>query len=33
MRREGKFLDAEWFKGEWFSTVVYALLDTERRVP
>lgn len=33
MRREGAFLDAEWFKGEWVSTVVYALLETERRAP
>lgn len=29
MRREGEFRDAEWFKGEWVSTVVYALLETE----
>ncbi len=33
MRREGEFLDAEWFKGEWVSTVVYAVLETERRAP
>ncbi|MDQ5872047.1 MAG: GNAT family N-acetyltransferase, partial [Acidobacteriota bacterium] len=33
MRREGEFLDAEWFKGEWVSTVVYALLETELRAP
>ena len=31
MRREGEFRDAEWFKGEWVSTVVYALLETESR--
>jgi RimJ/RimL family protein N-acetyltransferase len=31
MRREGEFRDAEWFKGEWTSTVLYALLETERR--
>jgi RimJ/RimL family protein N-acetyltransferase len=32
MRREGEFRDAEWFKGEWTSTVLYALLEGERRV-
>ena len=31
MRREGEFRDAEWFKGEWTTTVLYALLETERR--
>lgn len=31
MRREGEFRDAEWFKGEWTSTVLYALLEGERR--
>lgn len=29
MRREGEFVDAEWFKGEWTSTVLYALLESE----
>jgi len=33
MRREGEFRDAEWFKGEWVSTVVYAVLETELRAP
>ncbi|MEO8347708.1 MAG: GNAT family N-acetyltransferase, partial [Acidobacteriota bacterium] len=33
MRREGEFVDAEWFKGEWVSTVVYAQLETEFRAP
>ena len=31
MRREGEFRDAEWFKGEWTTTVLYALLETDRR--
>jgi aminoglycoside 6'-N-acetyltransferase len=31
MRREGEFRDAEWFKGEWTTTVLYALLESERR--
>lgn len=31
MRREGEFRDAEWFKGEWTSTVLYAVLEGERR--
>lgn len=31
MRREGEFRDAEWFKGEWTTTVLYALLETEHR--
>lgn len=29
MRREGEFRNAEWFKGEWTSTVLYALLESE----
>lgn len=29
MRREGEFRDAEWFKGEWTTTVLYALLESE----
>jgi RimJ/RimL family protein N-acetyltransferase len=35
MRREGEFRDAEWFKGEWTTTVLYALLESEspRRAP
>jgi RimJ/RimL family protein N-acetyltransferase len=31
MRREGEFREAEWFKGEWTTTVLYALLESERR--
>ena len=31
MRREGAFRDAEWFKGEWTTTVLYALLETDLR--
>lgn len=31
MRREGVFRDAEWFKGEWTTTVLYAVLETDRR--
>lgn len=31
MRREGVFRDAEWFKGEWATDVLYAVLAAERQ--
>jgi RimJ/RimL family protein N-acetyltransferase len=31
MRLEAHFVDDEWFKGEWTSTLVYAILDREWR--
>jgi RimJ/RimL family protein N-acetyltransferase len=34
-RREGRLVDADWFKGEWTTLCSYALLDREwaARVP
>jgi aminoglycoside 6'-N-acetyltransferase len=29
MRREAMFVEDEWFKGEWTSTWVYAMLASE----
>ena len=29
MRLEAHFIEDEWFKGEWSSTLVYAILDRE----
>ena len=29
MRREAEFVENEWFKGQWSSEVVYAMLDRE----
>lgn len=31
MRREAHLIDNEWFKGEWGSELVYAILDREWR--
>jgi RimJ/RimL family protein N-acetyltransferase len=31
MRREAHLVEDEWFKGEWTSTLVYAILDREWR--
>ncbi|WP_210480253.1 GNAT family N-acetyltransferase [Naasia sp. SYSU D00948] len=31
MRLEGHFVEDDWFKGEWSSTLVYALLEREWR--
>ncbi|WP_210508479.1 GNAT family N-acetyltransferase [Naasia sp. SYSU D00057] len=31
LRLEAHFVEDEWFKGEWTSTLVYALLDREWR--
>ncbi|QZY30977.1 GNAT family N-acetyltransferase [Nocardioides coralli] len=30
-RREARFADGEWFKGEWTTMLVYAVLDREWR--
>jgi RimJ/RimL family protein N-acetyltransferase len=29
MRREARFLEDLWFKGEWGDTDIYAILDRE----
>jgi RimJ/RimL family protein N-acetyltransferase len=29
MRREAELVDAEWFKGEWTTTLIYAMLARE----
>jgi len=31
MRREAEFVESEWFKGEWSSVWIYAILDREWR--
>ena len=31
MRLEAHLVEDEWFKGEWSSTLVYAILDREWR--
>ncbi|BDZ45666.1 hypothetical protein GCM10025866_15750 [Naasia aerilata] len=31
MRLEAHFVEDDWFKGEWTSTLVYAMLDREWR--
>ncbi len=31
MRLEARFVEDEWFKGEWTTTLVYALLEREWR--
>ena len=31
MRREARFREHQWFKGRWWDTLVYALLDHEWR--
>jgi RimJ/RimL family protein N-acetyltransferase len=31
MRREAEFVEDDWFKGEWSSTLIYGLLDREWR--
>lgn len=30
-RREARFVESEWFKGEWTTMLVYALLESEGR--
>jgi ribosomal-protein-alanine N-acetyltransferase len=31
MTREGRFREHEWFKGRWWDTLCYAILDREWR--
>ncbi|BDI21424.1 hypothetical protein L3i23_02000 [Herbiconiux sp. L3-i23] len=31
MRREADFVEADWFKGEWTTTTVFAMLQREWR--
>ncbi|HUG15709.1 MAG TPA: GNAT family N-acetyltransferase [Thermomicrobiales bacterium] len=31
MRQEARFVDHQWFRGRWWDTLIFAILDHERR--